>query len=240
MNANKLVGLNRRLGASTGWQLKRYVPDILEARLALIDQISPDLIIDGGANCGQWSTELRRYVTDTPILAFEPVKESFDVLSHMGLRNFTAVNTALSDFCGKSTINVSGPLGMASSMGEANDFYKKLYLSVKSHRVEEIITETLDSVSGLDGKSLYLKLDVEGHEWQALQGASDLLNRGQIRVLEIETSINVTRAGEKTHYELVTWLSQLGFVVYHLFTPAVSKHGKMNFIDCILTRDDFD
>jgi FkbM family methyltransferase len=237
MDNRRYVNLNRKIGSKFGWQLKRYVPDLLEARMGLIRKLKPDLIVDGGANRGGWSQEVRYWDKTTPIIAFEPVRESFDVLEKLGLYNLACRNVALSDSSGTASIQVSGPVGMASSIGEANSFYRKLYPNVRVTRTEEVATVTLDSLEELRNKSTYLKLDVEGHEWQVLQGAKKLLSdQRSIIALEIETSIHVTRHGEKTHYQIVPWLETLGFKVFHLATPGTSRQGNMNFIDCILTR----
>lgn len=238
MDRSALVNFNRKQGRLTGWQLKRYVPDLLEARIELLLQLRPDRIVDGGANRGQWSSEVRQWDRSTPIFAFEPVRDSFDALSKLSLENFIPYKKALSDQIGKAEIHVSGSLGMASSIGEPTDFYKQLYPGVTQARIEEIECVTLDSISEFQSGSTYLKLDLEGHEWSALQGATRMLeDPSQIVALEIETSISPTRDGEKVHYEIVPWLiNTFGFSVYHLFTPAVSRAGRMNFVDCILTR----
>jgi len=237
MDNRALVNINRRIGSKFGWQLKRYVPDLMEARMGLIRSLNPDLIVDGGANRGGWSQEVRDWNITTPIIAFEPVRESFEVLQKLGLDNLVCRNTALSDSSGTTSIQVSGPIGMASSIGQANSFYRKLYPNVSVTSSEEIGTVTLDSLEELRDKSIYLKLDVEGHEWQVLQGAKKLLSDPKsIIALEIETSLQVTRFGERTHYQIVPWLETLGFRVFHLATPGTSRKGRMNFIDCILTR----
>lgn len=236
MDLGDVVKLNRRLGTSIGWQIKRYVPDILEARVSLINKLSPDLIIDGGANRGQYSKELRDYIPSIPILAFEPVQSSFKVLEELKLANFEARCQALSSKRGETTINVLGNLGMSSSIGAPNDDIKKIYPDLTTGHVEKILTERLDSLDDLAGKGIYLKLDVEGHEWQALQGAKALFERGQIVALELETCITPAREGERGHYELVNWLSKFGLKVHHLFAPAVARDGMMNFLDTILIK----
>lgn len=236
MEYNSLVDVNRKLGRRIGWQLKRYVPDLLEARISAMNELKIDLIVDGGANRGQWATETRRWIP-TPILAFEPVLESFESLVKLKLPNVACERRGLSDTSGKAQINISGRLGMASSIGTATEFYKKMYPDYFVSHQEEIEITTLDSREELFDKSIYLKLDVEGHEWNVLNGATKLLqNPNCIKAIELETSIRVTRSGEKSHYELISFLENFGFEVFHLFTPAVRMNGEMNYIDCILTR----
>lgn len=239
MDHENLVAINRLMGRRFGWQIKRYVPDLLEARLNVIGRLRPDLIIDGGANRGQWSSELRKYDRNTPILAFEPVSDSFQVLANLGLPNFTCIQKAISDAIQNREIHVSGRMGMASSITPSTEFYRSLYPGVQELRLEEIECVTLDSMMELRNRRIYLKLDLEGHEWQALQGAIELLSEpDNVVAIEIETSISESREKEAVHYEIIPWLqNSFGFKVYHLFAPAVSKAGKMNFIDCILTRD---
>jgi FkbM family methyltransferase len=236
MDNRFLVDANRKLGRRIGWQLKRYVPDLLEARISVVNELDIDLIIDGGANRGQWASETRRWIP-TKILAFEPVLESFESLVDLKLPNVVCEQRGLSNSNGKVQINVSGNLGMASSIGIATDFYKSMYPQYSVSHKEDIEVLTLDSRPDLLEKSIYLKLDVEGHEWQVLNGAIKLLeNSDCIKAIELETSIRVTRSGEKSHYELISFLENYGFRVFHLFTPAVKLNGQSNYIDCILTR----
>lgn len=238
MDQESLVNFNRKLGRRTGWQLKRYVPDLLESRLSLISQLRPDRIIDGGANRGQWSSEVRRWDSTTPIFAFEPVRESFEQLSRLPLKDVTLYQKALSDSNGRRNIHVSGSLGMSSSIGEQSDFFRANFPRVGVTRIEEIECVTLDSLREFSSGSTYLKLDLEGHEWSALQGATSMLaDPNKIVALELETSISQTRGGEKVHYEIVPWLiNTFGFTVHYIFTPAISMEGRVNFVDCILTR----
>lgn len=193
--------------------------------------------MDGGANRGQWSQEVRDSEPTIPILAFEPVSESFNALSTLGLANILCKKLAISDHLGTASINISGSIGMQSSLGLPNLLYQTMYPNLSVLKTELVETVSLDTLPELQNRSIYLKLDVEGHEWQALQGASSLLRDPRsIVAIEIETSVLVTREGERSHYQIISWLETLGFRVFHIFTPGVSRDGRTNYIDCILTR----
>ena len=51
----------------------------------LIRGLGVDLVIDVGANRGQFATSIRRFY-DGPILSFEPVSKAFDTLSSFSRR----------------------------------------------------------------------------------------------------------------------------------------------------------
>lgn len=228
---------NRTIGRKVGWQLKKYVPDLHEARAKLIEDMKPQLIVDGGANRGQWAKEFRSTNRHIPILSIEPIRENFLHLQELNLPNHRCEQVALSSNTGQLTMQVASNVGMSSSIGRPLPHFSSLYPNISFSGTEIVNAVTLDSLDALRNQRVYLKLDLEGHEWEALQGASRILSETkEVVALEIETCIRPSRDGERSHYELIPILMDLGFRVHHLFTPGVTDTGEMNFIDCLLVR----
>jgi len=229
---------NRVVGRKLGWQLKKYVPDLHETRVKLIEDLSPQLVVDGGANRGQWAKEFRSFNRDIPIISIEPITENFHHLKGLGLANHQCQQVALSSSIGEVSMQVSSNIGMSSSIGRPLDHFSTLYPDISFNSIEKVKAVTLDSIDLLRNQRVYLKLDLEGHEWEALEGASRILGETkEVVAIELETSIRPSRSGERTHYELVPFLMDYGFRVHHLFTPGVTSSGEMNFIDCLLVRN---
>lgn len=234
----RAMSVNRFVGSKVGWQLKRYVPDLHEARAELIKNLSPQLVVDGGANRGQWAQDFRSINREIPIISFEPVSSSFRYLKELGLPNHFCERVALSSSIGEVTLQVASNIGMSSSIGKPLELFSSLYPDILFDRTESARAVTLDSVDLLRDQRVYLKLDLEGHEWEALRGAERILSQTkEVVALELETSIRPSRSGERGHYEIAAFLIDLGFRVHHLFTPGVSGSGEMNLIDCLFIRE---
>ena len=174
----RLLQINRWLGKMSGWQLKKYVPDIHETRASLIRRLRVDTIVDGGANVGQWASAVRASISGPKILSFEPVSAAFQELRKSRLSEHEFFQLALSDSDGVAVMNVASHGGQSSSLLMPSNKLRNLYpLQDFTERVERVSSIRLDGMAQLRGKMIYLKLDVEGFERQALEGERILLDR---------------------------------------------------------------
>jgi len=135
----------------------------------LLDRLVPDdgVFLDVGANAGYFSI----YLATRPnfhgrVHAFEPVATTFATLQRLvnglGCGNIvTCHNAAASDKVGTTQMDVPSPNSGLSSIKEVGD------------GGERVKTTTLDSLR-LDRVD-FAKVDVEGHEAQALKGAAHLI-----------------------------------------------------------------
>ncbi len=120
-----------------------------------------DCAIDGGAHVGSWSRYLARGFKH--VYAFEPQQDNFNcLLSNIaGLDNIDPHRLALGDAYGKASM-VAGTNTGGWHVGDG----------------EGVTKIPLDDIWPLHGRKVgYLKLDVEGYEWYALNGARKILER---------------------------------------------------------------
>lgn len=128
--------------------------------------------LDIGANIGNHSL----YFSDLfrKVIAFEPSNRTFKLLSfNAGLAsNITPHNFGLSDKNGEATLNTNSEnIGGASISDEG------------SQNSQKIVLRTLDSVIDQDENVTLMKIDVEGHELQAIAGAKDTISRNKPIIL---------------------------------------------------------
>jgi FkbM family methyltransferase len=178
-----------------------YVPSPLDARgrqallhpprvhPAVLGFLSPGaVVIDIGANLGEWTVPLARAVGSAGrVLAIEPAPRSAAALEATlaanALRHAEVLRCAVSDHDGTAEFAVplvtSARIDTGTArLGPAPSGYNALCVPARS----------LDSLAlehGLDRLDL-IKIDVEGHERQVLEGAASTLER-QRPVLVIET-----------------------------------------------------
>ena len=152
-------------------------------RARLVAMLRPgDVFIDAGANIGVYTVIAARLVGPAGrVIAVEMMPDTASRLEENilinGLNNVTVVRQALSDVAGKSvTATVEpGKHGQASIAAVSQE--------PKSGSAT-VTTTTLDIIAADVNHVRLVKLDLEGVELQALQGAGDLLRRSDEVVFE--------------------------------------------------------
>ncbi|MGI9407629.1 MAG: FkbM family methyltransferase [Hyphomicrobiaceae bacterium] len=166
-----------------------YEHDQLNYMFRLIAEMELDTVIDCGANIGLYAVLAGVHAASVrEIHAFEPVPATFQRLSHHVRANelddkVTCHETALSDHRGTFEMqfdpNSTGVSTMSESMATAQG--RKFIDVLEVHAVR------LDDVLSLEGRKLFIKIDVEGHALAVLGGMPDLLANNRA-VLQIEES----------------------------------------------------
>ena len=160
--------------------LKRLAP-------AFFQTPSP-LVVDVGANVGNYTDLVLEMLPDCRVVAFEPNPDVFQNLS--GLFSPDRVTVEMKGLGASDEVLKfydRQDRGGASAHGS---LYREVIEDL--HHVDavekEITTTTLDGyaeASGIDHIHL-LKIDTEGHELEVLRGASGLLQQKQIDLIQIE------------------------------------------------------
>ena len=150
------------------------------------------LIVDVGANVGDWTEAVLRIVHGATVVAVEPAPDPARTLRSRfaDVPNVSIIEAALTDHAGTAVLNLTShshnsslkrPLDMDGSYGSGWSTTGQI----------EVRTETLDRV--VDGRAVsLLKIDVQGAEASVLAGGSDALSRASAVLLEVTT---------RPHYE---------------------------------------
>lgn len=142
-----------------------YQYDTLEAAVNACTRRGRGLrtCVDGGAHIGLWTMQLARVFKE--VIAFEPVPENNQLLNmnikEYGVKGVTTHKSALS--------NADGMIRLARRGGKS--------VSIGAHPQGEIeaVCHRLDTFNLQDVD--LIKLDVEGHEHAALDGALETIRR---------------------------------------------------------------
>ena len=159
-----------------------------------------DVFLDIGANMGYYSLLAARLGIFGEIHAFEPHPETYKrLLWHVGANNFgdviTPHNVAASDAArmmrmrelgGKSDGDILQVFGDKPPTAPDNtpETMRMLYTAQAGGTVD-IAAKPLDSVFAFRGRNICMKIDVEGHEAEVLNGAENLLRHNNV-LMQIE------------------------------------------------------
>lgn len=176
------------------------------------------IVFDVGANIGEYTQYILGINPDVRIFCFEPVLNTY-----MHLKN----NLSKEINSGKLVVN---NFGLSDNQSEADIFiyedlsgnnslyFNEIYgVSDKTLRKEKILLKTLNEYTDSNNINRidYLKIDVEGHEFKVICGASDLINKKMIKCIQFEYNSNWKVSGLKL-CEVFEYLTPFGYEFYRL------------------------
>jgi FkbM family methyltransferase len=186
--------------------------------IKFLESKSVSLVLDVGANVGQWANEIRDSGYKQKIISFEPLSSAFSVLSSNCSDDsfWTSQNVAVGDSNAISEINISKN-SVSSSLLPMLDSHINAAPDSLFHGREEIQIMKLDSIpkeSLSTDDIVFLKIDTQGYEKRVLDGAKILLD--QTVGIQLEMSFDALYEGEMNFSELKGFLEDLGFYLFHI------------------------
>jgi FkbM family methyltransferase len=173
-----------------------------------------NLVLDVGANTGQFGRWLRHRGYAGQIISFEPVKKAFKELEEAtrGDDLWTASHLALGSSSGVMAINASKN-SQFSSFNDLTATARRYDPDAEFTGSESVIVKTLDEASPSRdaGLNILLKIDTQGFERPVLEGAKKTL-KDVIGVL-IELPIMKLYKDNWSFHEAVAYMEKLGFVL---------------------------
>jgi FkbM family methyltransferase len=212
-------------------------PAVRRARILAWQQI--DVVLDVGANAGQYGSALRRAGFGGRIVSFEPLTEAFARLAAMAEHDplWDCRQLALGAQPGPARLNVSADLE-ASSMLPMEERHVRHWPPSAYVGVEDIAVERLDSIAptlGLRDRRTYLKLDVQGYELEVLRGAETTLDC--VCAIEAELSLVALYGGGPLLEEVVQYVDCRGFELVSIEgITEEPETGQMLQLDGIFVR----
>lgn len=170
------------------------------------------LFFDIGANTGIYTSFAQKFIPAGSVYAFEPIPELYTRLRHM-FRKSNIYKMAFSNEISEKQFKIPSISGKEfKSRGTLNVTYKEN--DETRSRVIDVRTDTIDSFVKKKKISRigFIKIDVEGHEYQVIEGGLETLKE-QKPVLQIEI--------EQRHYqrdigEIIELIINFGYICYYL------------------------
>jgi FkbM family methyltransferase len=194
--------------------------DSLAARPArLLRNLEIDLVLDVGANEGQYASALRRYGYKGKIVSFEPIDPAFSRLMRRANRDhgWEAIQLALGSDTRTTRMHVANNGGASSSLLAMTPLHRTAApLAEYTHETEVMVTR-LDALASdllAGSKRPALKLDVQGYELNVLAGCAATLDL--MVAIQVELSLAPLYIGGPLHEDVLRYLGQRGFKLFHM------------------------
>ena len=172
------------------------------------------VVLDVGANTGQWARTIRALGYGGDIISFEPLSDAYRSLQTEARRDnrWTPINLGLDEHPGEVVIHVSAN-SQSSSMLDMLPLHREAAPGSVYTRDETVRTTTLENVLTEDfpnGGPVFVKVDAQGYEHRVLNGARGVIDR--VVALQVELSLVALYEGELLIEDMLASLRRLGYV----------------------------
>lgn len=212
----------RRLVRKAGFDINRFPPDV--SREAFLERLDIDVVLDVGANEGQYAVDLRELGYGGRIISFEPLSEQFSLLEQRSSTDerWDCLNLALGGHDGEATIN-KAEYSVFSSFLETTNFIEELDPGSVARGREKVRIRRLDAVleeMSIGEGAVWLKIDTQGYELTVLEGASGWLDR--FSAVQLEMSLRAAYEGQPGFETVRSFMGERGFVLAAIL-PGFTK-----------------
>lgn len=199
-----------------------------------------DLLLDVGANEGQFALEARKRGYAKKIISIEPLLNSHDKLmsvSESDCNWLVLPRAAVGSSCGEAIINVSENL-VSSSLREILASTLDAADHARYIASETVPLLTLDAAlegQMISNSRIYLKIDTQGYEREVLNGAKKLLK--DCFAVQLEMSLIPLYEGQATYKELLDFMLSSGFVLWNIIPEFMNLDtGRLLQFDAVFVR----
>ncbi len=233
----------RRLAHKLGYDLVKFNQQVtLETHLReLMPRLHIDLVIDVGANKGQYAQMLRYIGFEGRIVSLEPGSAAFAELTRAACEDplWEVHRLALGSADGELKLNIS-PSSEFSSVYEPSEFGTHKYgesmsrastETVDVQRLDAFLTEHIPHFPEL---KVLLKMDTQGHDHEVFAGAGPFAR--DFALLQSEIAVTPIYQGVPDFMESLALYRSQGYSVTGLYT--VNRHRQTGHVvefDCVMT-----
>ena len=235
--------LIRRQLRRAGYDLHRFLPTSSpDAQVAqTLRKLGIDLVLDVGANVGQYGQLIRELGYTGRIVSFEPLPVAHAALTANAARDAAwtiAPRAAIGDRDGEIDINVAGNSASSSvldMLGTHSDAApESAYVGKERVTLSRLDAAAEPYVCG--ARNVFVKVDTQGYEAAVVRGGPIVFARAA--AVQIELSMVPLYAGQPLWDEMIALMGTQGLVLWALWPGfADPASGRLLQVDAIFARD---
>jgi len=200
-----------------------------------------DVVIDVGANKGNYVKKFLEAFPKAEIYAFEPLPDMFSQLKEIKNKNVHVYNLAIADKSGFLPFYFDVDDPSASSFLKNTDFSKKMWRRSKlRHKKIKVPIATLDEIMTEKIKpstKILVKIDVQGYEMEVIAGAKKTLKKSIACVLEISRAAHYKN--QPDFDEIYQAMKKLGYEYVGNWFQCIFRNGAIAYLDAFFVKKDF-
>ena len=225
-----------------GYTFSKYKKsdDINEIIKFRIKNIKPDLYIDCGANYGQFTDAFLN--NNDQFILFEPNPYLFDKLKvkYKKYKNIKIFPYGVGNKEESKKLYITNDTGKTlSSIKEQHPNLKKNFRNtqivkttiVEIKNIKKIILEN----KLINKNKIFLKLDTQGNDYEALMGIKNIINR--VKLLKIELSVLPIYKKIYNHWSILEYLKKKKFSPIFFVNGEKNNDGKIIEYDCLFEKN---
>lgn len=222
------------------WRLRHW--EFASHLRRLFSDLRINVVLDVGANKGQYHDFLRRHVGyDGPVISFEPIPQNVEVLQQRASTEtlWQVQGYALGPTTGKRAFNIMRRNTLSSFLDPDNrESNPRLSEHNSVAQVVEVQVKTLADVwpeiEARYGSQIrpYLKIDTQGPDLQVVEGARPVLSR--IVALQTELLLRPLYKGAPSYTDALRSFEAFGFDVAGFFSVSHDNARRLRACDCTM------
>jgi FkbM family methyltransferase len=201
----------------------------------LLSDIPVQTIFDVGAHIGETTAEYNRFFPKATIYSFEPAPEASEELRRRfeGNSLVKSVQLAVSNKVGKNRFFINQDRSTSSllPLADGAERWVSSPSTLRSIATIDVPVTTIDdfckqqSINEIE----ILKMDIQGGELRALEGATGKLSQGAISLIYAEVLFIPLYTGQALFYEIYDFLSDYGYTLFGMYDIAYSEGSRIKW-----------
>ena len=225
----------RRLAHRAGVELRAFEPlrDDPDLRIAtLCRHEGIDLLVDVGASYGFWAEAIRNAGYQGRILSLEPHPGVYAALAGRAASDprWQTEQVAIGRYGSRLDLRVTEDTRWSSVLPAADPSFG----ATRTVATVEVPMRRLDEVLLDEAGRLFLKVDVQGSELDALRSAEGVLDR--VVAGKAEVLLRRVYEGQPTLMEFLAALGDYEFTVVGFEHGSIEPTGKERYVDLLFSR----
>jgi FkbM family methyltransferase len=213
-----------------GFDLSRVRPNLVD----FLRDRKIDVVLDVGANAGQFGRWLRNHGYIGRIISFEPISSVFQLLQReaSGDQLWESKQFALGSECGVADIKISADSRFSSFLDRTKTA-EYLFADSQCWSTERVQVVTLDEFTKKLNGNIFLKIDTQGYEQAVLSGATELM--GRLCGVHLELPLIHLYRDTWTFPQAIEFMMRRGFAVSQVTPVNFSPVDKVSLVEVDVT-----